>query len=57
MILLIETIYKLNEQVGAEQVYLMHLPLTMDYQTVQAELKEGYHMSYDGLIFNDINLA
>lgn len=53
----IETVYKLNEQIGAEHVYIMHLPVTMDYQTVQAELKEGYQVAYDGLEFDDINLS
>ncbi len=42
-------VYELNEQVGAEEVYIMHLPVTMDYQTVEAELKDGYAMAYDGL--------
>ena len=45
----IETVYELNTQIGAEQVYIMHLPVTMDYQTVEEELQDGYYMAYDGL--------
>lgn len=51
----LETIYKLNEQIGAEQVYLSSLTLAMDYQTLRKELKKGYEPAYDGLAF-EINI-
>lgn len=45
----LETIYALNEQIGAETVYLTSLSLAMDYKTLQSELKQGYYPAYDGL--------
>ena len=45
----LETIYKLNKQIGAAQVYLTSLTLSMDYKTLLEELVEGYKPSYDGL--------
>lgn len=45
----LETIYKLNERIGAEQVYITSLSLGMDYKTLCAELKSGFAPAYDGL--------
>jgi len=45
----LETIYALNEQIGADMVYLSSLSLAMDYQTLLRELPDGYAPAYDGL--------
>ncbi len=45
----LETVYRLNDQIGAERVYITSLSLGMDYKTVKGELKEGYEPAYDGL--------
>lgn len=45
----LETIYKLNEQIGAKRVILTSLSLAMDYQTLISELPEGYEPAHDGL--------
>ena len=45
----IDTIYELNEQIGADNVILTSLSLSMDYQTMRKELKDGYIPAYDGL--------
>lgn len=45
----LKTIYRLNEQIGAEEVYLTSLSLAMDYKTLCEELREGYRPAYDGL--------
>ena len=45
----LETIYRLNEKIGAAQVYLSSLTLAMDYQTLVNELPDGYAPAYDGL--------
>ncbi len=42
-------IYALNEIIGAEQVYVTHLPPSMDYQTLLKELPAGYLPAYDGM--------
>jgi len=42
-------IYAFNEIIGAEKVYITHMPVSMDYQTLCAELPEGYEPAYDGL--------
>ena len=47
-----KTIFALNEEIGAENVYLTSLSLTMDYQTLQDELPQGYRPAYDGLELN-----
>ena len=47
----IEQIYKFNEHIGAENVYLSSLSLSMDYETLNKELKAGYAAAYDGLKF------
>jgi phosphoribosyl 1,2-cyclic phosphate phosphodiesterase len=46
----LETIYALNERIGARQVYLSSLTLGMDYQTLVKELRPGYLPAHDGLI-------
>lgn len=51
----LETIFRLNKSIGAAQVYLTSLTLSMDYQTLVSELPQGYAPSYDGLRL-DINL-
>ena len=45
----LKTLYKLNEQISAEQIYLTSLSLLMDYKTMIDELPEGYEPAYDGL--------
>ncbi len=45
----LKTIYRLNEQIGAEQVYLTSLSVAMDYQTLKEELRDGYLPAHDGL--------
>ncbi len=45
----LETIYALNEQIGADQVYLSSLTISMDYRTLVNELTDGYAPAYDGL--------
>ena len=47
----LETIYRLNEKIGAERVILSSLSLSMDYQTLVNELPDGYEPAYDGLTF------
>ncbi len=39
----------LNEKISAETVYLTHLPPTMDFDTIQKDLPDGFHVAYDGL--------
>ena len=46
----IADIIALNERIGADTVYLTHLSLMMDYQTLRDELPEGYYPAYDGLV-------
>ena len=45
----INTIYRLNEKIGASQVFITHMPRHMDYRTVLRELEDGYEPAYDGL--------
>lgn len=45
----LQTIYDLNDQIGAQEVYLTSLSLAMDYQTLCDELPNGYQPAYDGL--------
>jgi phosphoribosyl 1,2-cyclic phosphate phosphodiesterase len=46
----VEEIIELNQtKIGAEKVYLTHLPPSMDYQTLLHELPKGYEPAYDGL--------
>lgn len=48
----LNTIYKLNETIKAETVYLTSLSFIMDYQTLIDELPDGYDPCYDGLKIN-----
>lgn len=45
-----ETIFRLNEKIGAQNVYISSLSLAMDYETLRSELPEGYAPAYDGLL-------
>ncbi len=47
----LQTIYELNRQIEASQVYLTSLSLPMDYQTLCDELPAGYAPAYDGMRF------
>ena len=47
----IEEVVAMNERIGAEEVYLTHLPPTMDYASIEKELPDGFFMAYDGLRF------
>ena len=46
----LRTIYELNKEIGAKQVYLTSMSLAMDYQTLLSELPPGYTPAYDGLV-------
>lgn len=48
----LETLYRYNEVVGAQKVYITSLSPLMDYQTLLRELPEGYYPAYDGLSFD-----
>lgn len=43
-------VIELNDIVGAEQVYLTHMPSYMDYQTLLQELPDGFTPCHDGLV-------
>lgn len=46
----VQEIIDINTQfIGAEKVYLTHLPPSMDYQTLIHELPKGYEPAWDGL--------
>lgn len=45
----VDEVIEMNKRIGAKDVYLTHLPPTMDYETLERELPEGFHMAYDGL--------
>ncbi len=45
----LDKIITLNQQIGAQQVYLSSLSLPMDYQTLCKELPSGYKPAHDGL--------
>jgi len=45
----IDEVIQMNQKIGAREVYLTHLPPTMDYQTLMRDLPEGYKPAYDGL--------
>ena len=42
-------IYRYNEIIQAEKVYLTHLPAGIDYKTLQSMIPDGYEPAYDGL--------
>ncbi len=45
----LQKIFDFNQIIQAEQVYLTHLPPTMDYWTLINELPPGYAPAYDGM--------
>lgn len=45
----LDMVFRLNKQVCARQVFLTHMPPTMDYRTLLSELPDGYTPAYDGL--------
>lgn len=45
----LETLYKYQEIIGAEQVYVTCLSSFMDYAALKAELPSGFYPAYDGL--------
>ena len=48
----IDEIIEMNAEIGAEKVYLTHMPATMDYRTLLKELPEGYEPAYDGQVIH-----
>jgi phosphoribosyl 1,2-cyclic phosphodiesterase len=46
----LKQVFEMNKIVGAERVYLTHMPGFMDYRTLEKELPEGYAPSHDGLV-------
>lgn len=44
------SIYRYNEYIGAEKVYITCLSSLMDYQTLKDELPDGFYPAYDGLL-------
>lgn len=44
-----DDVFKLNEIIGAQQVYFTHMSSFMDYRTMCNELPNGYKPAYDGL--------
>lgn len=44
-----QRLIELQEKIKPETVYLTHLPATLDYQTISADLPPGMHLAYDGL--------
>lgn len=51
----VEEVIRLNNLIGAQQVWLTSLSLQMDYKTLHDELPKGYAPAWDGLSF-EINL-
>ncbi len=45
----LETIFKYNEIIGADKVYISSLSTLMDYQTLLRNLPKGFFPAYDGL--------
>lgn len=45
----IEEVIEMNKKIGAEKVFLTHLPPTMDYATLQKTLPENISPAYDGM--------
>ena len=48
----IEEVMEMNKRIGAARVILTHLPPTMDYATLKAELPRGFEPAYDGMVFD-----
>ncbi len=47
----LERLYKYNEFIGADKVYVTSLSSFMDYKTLEQELLSGFYPAYDGLSF------
>lgn len=47
------TLYRYNEIIGAEEVYVTCLSSFMDYAALKAELPNGFYPAYDGLVFSE----
>lgn len=45
----VEEVVAMNDIIGAKNVFLTHLPPTMDYQTMLKELPDGMAPAYDGM--------
>jgi phosphoribosyl 1,2-cyclic phosphate phosphodiesterase len=45
-------VFAVNKIVQAQHVFLTHMSSSMDYQTVAAELPDGYAPAYDGLVID-----
>ena len=45
-----ERIFALNEKIGAKRVILTVLSHLIDYDSVNADLPDGFELAYDGLI-------
>lgn len=46
----LDIVFALNERIGARQLYLTHMPPTMDYHTLINELPPGCEPAYDSLM-------
>jgi phosphoribosyl 1,2-cyclic phosphate phosphodiesterase len=46
----IDEVIEMNEKIGAKQVFLTHMPPSMDYEAMCAELPTGYAPAYDGQV-------
>jgi phosphoribosyl 1,2-cyclic phosphate phosphodiesterase len=47
----LDKIYTLNQEIGAQFVYITNIGAAVDYQTLADELPAGYYPAYDGLSF------
>lgn len=47
----LKELYKLNEDINAQRIYMTHLTPAMDYQTLLNETPDNYYPAYDGLSF------
>lgn len=45
----LKDVYQFNDIIGAEKIYLTHLSVLMDYDTLNKETPDGYEAAYDGL--------
>ena len=45
----IDEVIELNKKIGAQSVYLTHMPPTMDYHMLTKMLPDGFAPAYDGL--------
>ena len=47
----LEKLYRYNEFIKADKVYITSLSSLMDYKTLEKELPDGFYPAYDGLSF------